>query len=65
MSWQADHKYYKHHGKYDFPQKELKFYIANPIMMALTKFPGFRKKFYGNLTKFSSGRLKEIAERKD
>jgi hypothetical protein len=65
MIWQADHRYYKKHGKYDFPQKELKLWIANPIMMALTKIPMFRKKFYANLTKFSSGRLKKIAERKD
>jgi hypothetical protein len=65
MIWQADHRYYKKHGKYDFPQKELKLWIANPIMMALTKIPRFRKKFYMNITKFSSGRLKEIAERKD
>ncbi len=65
MIWQADHRYYKRHGKYDFPQKELKVWIANPIMMALTKIPRFRKNFYANLTKFSSGRLKKIAERKD
>jgi multimeric flavodoxin WrbA len=65
MIWQADHRYYKKHGKYDFPQKELKLWIANPIMMALTKIPKFRKKFYMNITKFSSGRLKKIAEKKD
>lgn len=65
MIWQADHRYYKKHGKYDFPQKELKWRIANPLMMALTKIPHFRKKFYGNITKLSSGRLKKIAERRD
>jgi multimeric flavodoxin WrbA len=65
MIWQADHRYYKQHGKYDFPQKEIKLWIANPIMMALTRIPRFRKKFYGNITKFSSGRLRKIAERKD
>jgi multimeric flavodoxin WrbA len=65
MIWQADHRYYKKHGKYDFPQKDLKLWVFNPIMMALTKVPRFRKKFYANITKFSSGRLKKIAERKD
>jgi NAD(P)H-dependent FMN reductase len=64
MIWQADHKYYKKHGKYDFPHKDLKLWVFNPIMMALTKVPRFRKKFYANITKFSSGRLKKIAERK-
>lgn len=63
MIWQADHRYYQKHGQYDFPQQELKLWIANPIMLALTKIPKFRKKFYTNLTKFSSGRLKKIAER--
>lgn len=65
MIWQADHRYYKKHGKYDFPQKDMKLRITNSIMMTLTRIPRFRKKFYANLTKFSSGRLKKIAERKD
>jgi hypothetical protein len=34
-------------------------------MMALTKVPRFRKKFYGNIMKSSSRRLKRIAEKKD
>jgi hypothetical protein len=33
-------------------------------MLGLTKIPRFRNKFYANLTKFSSGRLKKIADRK-
>lgn len=65
MVWQADHRYYKKHGKYDFPQKDYKIRIFNPIMMLLTKIPKFRKKFYANLTKFSSRRLgKSIEEAK-
>jgi len=63
MIWQADHRYYKKHGKYDFPQKNYKIRIFNPIMISLTKIPKFRKKFYANLTKFSSGRLKKIVEK--
>ncbi len=65
MIWQADHRYYKKHGKYDFPQKDLKFRVFNPIMLALTKIPGFRKKFYRNITKFSSGQLKKVTEKVD
>ena len=64
MVWQADHRYYKKHGKYDFPQKDLKLWVFNPVMMSLSKIPKFRKKFYANITKFSSGRLKKIAEKK-
>jgi hypothetical protein len=64
MVWQADHRYFKKHGKYDFPQKDLKLRVFNPIMMSLSKIPKFRKKFYGNMTKFSSGRLKKLTNSK-
>ncbi len=63
MIWQADHRHYKKHGKYDFPQKEYKFRVFNPIMLLLTKIPKFRKGFYGNITRFSSGRLKKLADK--
>jgi len=63
MIWQADHRYFKKHGKYDFPQKEFKIMIFNPIMLLLTKIPKFRKYFYANITKFSSGRMKKIVEK--
>lgn len=52
MVWQADHIYFKKHGKYDFPQKEYGIRIGTAIMMLLTKIPRFRKKFYTNLKDF-------------
>jgi multimeric flavodoxin WrbA len=60
MIWQADHRYYKKHGKYDFPQTDLKMWVFNPVMLLLSKIPKFRKTFYANITKFSSGRLKKL-----
>jgi len=63
MIWQADHRYFKKHGKYDFTQKDFKITIFNPIMMLLTKISKFREKFYANITEFSSGRLKKIVEK--
>jgi multimeric flavodoxin WrbA len=63
MIWQADHRYYKKHGKYDFPQKDLKMWILNPVMLLLTRIPKFRKSFYKNITKFSSERLKKLADK--
>ena len=63
MIWQADHKYYKKHGRYDFPQKDFKMWIFNPVMLMLTKIPVFRKAFYQNITKFSSSRLRKMAEK--
>jgi multimeric flavodoxin WrbA len=65
MIWQADHRYYVKHGKYDFPQKDLKMWIFNPVMLLLTKIPAFRKAFYKNVTKFSSSRLKKISAKTD
>jgi multimeric flavodoxin WrbA len=62
MVWQADHRYFKKHGKYDFPQKDYKIRIMTAIMMLLTKIPKFRKKFYANLKKSPAKRLKKFIE---
>jgi len=62
MVWQADHRYFKKHGKYDFPQKDYKIRIMTAIMMLLTKIPKFRKKFYANLKKSPAERLKKFIE---
>ena len=62
MIWLADHRYFKKHGKYDFPQKDFKIRIFNSIMMLLTKIPKFRKKFYANLKKAPAERLKKFIE---
>ena len=43
--FQADHRYYKSHGLYDFPQKNYKTRRLNLLMTILTKIPPFRKKF--------------------
>ncbi len=65
MIWQADHRYYKTHGKYDFPQKKLKMRLMTAIMMLMMKFPTFRQRFYANLTKFPAQQLEKIVERCD
>ena len=43
--FQSDHKFYKKHGLYDFPQKNNKVKAFNRIMMALTTIPFIRKEF--------------------
>ena len=63
MIWQADHRYFKKHGKYDFPQRDLKIRLFNPIMMLLCKIPKFRKNFYANIMKFPAKRLKKLIEK--
>jgi multimeric flavodoxin WrbA len=43
--FQADHRYYRRHGFYDFPQKNFKTRRLNFLMILLTKIPSFRKVF--------------------
>lgn len=43
--FQADHKYYKKHGLYDFPQKNYKKRFMADIMTIFSKIPPIRKEF--------------------
>jgi multimeric flavodoxin WrbA len=43
--FQADHRYYKEHGYYDFPQKNYKWRIINNALVMLTKIPAIRREF--------------------
>lgn len=44
-TFQADHRFYKKHGVYDFPQKHYRMRIQVGIFMLLTKMPAFRKEY--------------------
>jgi len=44
--FQADHRFYKKHGIYDFPQKDYKARITNRILILLTKIPSMKKEIY-------------------
>lgn len=41
--FQADHRYYKEHGFYNFPQRNYRTRVLNAIMIPLTKLPFVRK----------------------
>jgi multimeric flavodoxin WrbA len=43
--FQADHRYYKEHGHYDFPQKNYKWRLINNLLVMLTKIPVVRREF--------------------
>jgi hypothetical protein len=43
--FQADHRYYKEHGLYNFPQKKYKWRIINSMLVLLTKIPVVRREF--------------------
>ena len=61
--WQADHRFYKKNGYYDFPQYELKSRILGPILLTLTKIPKFRKAFYDNVKKMPALRFARLIEK--
>jgi len=44
--FQADHRFYKEHGLYDFPQRKYKSRLINSILILLTKIPAMRKEIY-------------------
>src|SRR6056297_39316 len=46
---QADHKFYKNNGIYDFPQKNYKDRMLNNIVIPLTRIPSVRKKLYNSV----------------
>jgi multimeric flavodoxin WrbA len=44
--FQADHRFYKRHGIYDFPHKDYKARAANTALILLTKIPRIRREIY-------------------
>lgn len=61
--WQADHRYFKKHGKYDFPQQAIKTRLFNAILMMLSKIPQIRKGYYANIKKIPAQRLGKLNEK--
>lgn len=47
--FQADHRYYKEHGVYDFPQYNWKVRALNVFMIPLLYIPAVRKKIFADL----------------
>jgi hypothetical protein len=60
--FQADHRYYKKHKFYDFPQKNYKVRRMNALMMIMTKIPPVRKKFLKVIKEEMVKPIKYIAE---
>jgi len=44
--FQADHRFYRNHGFYDFPQKDYKTRMMVAILILLSKIPTVRKEIY-------------------
>jgi len=44
--FQADHRYYRRNGLYDFPHKKIKQRLFSAVMMTLTRIPAIRRDIY-------------------
>ena len=49
MVFQADHRYYKKHGLYQFPKRSLKVRFRDALFTLLMKIPSFRKDFQNRM----------------
>jgi multimeric flavodoxin WrbA len=49
LVFRADHRFYRQHGTYDFPQRQLLRRIAVGLAAALINLPPFRRRFYADL----------------
>ncbi len=49
LAFQADYRYFKEHGMFDFPQTDFKTRLFNAILIPLTRIPGFRKKVFADI----------------
>jgi len=61
--WQADHRYYKKHGLYDFEQKKMGMRVMNFFLLAACRIPFVRKKYYSNIKKFPAKRLGKLLDK--
>lgn len=62
--FQADHRYYKKHGFYDFPQKNFKMQGVNLVLCSLMRIPAFRKEFKKRIKTEMIKPLQEVVRNK-
>ena len=58
--FQGDHRYYKKHGFYDFPQKDIRARLTNLVMMTLTKIPSMKKAIRAEMAKHMAEPFKRV-----
>jgi hypothetical protein len=51
-AFQADYRYYREHGMFDFPQADLRTRMLNTFLTPLTRIPSFRKRMFADLKKY-------------
>ena len=58
----ADHKFYKQHGIYDFPQKQRKRILQMKLVGALISIPSVQKKMKGQMNQYIIGPYQKVVE---
>lgn len=58
----ADHKFYKEHGIYDFPQKQKKRILQIKLVGALISIPSVQKKMKGQMNQYIIGPYQKVVE---
>lgn len=58
----ADHKFYKEHGIYDFPQKQKKRILQMKLVGALIAIPSIQKKMKGQMNPYIIGPYVKVVE---
>ena len=56
----ADHKFYKEHGIYDFPQKQKKRILQMQLVGALIAIPSVQKKMKGQMSQYIIGPYEKV-----
>jgi multimeric flavodoxin WrbA len=60
---QADHKFYKAHGVYDFPQKRMGTLVGMKLLGVLMKSPKVQKKMSGRMTEYITAPYKKVLDK--
>lgn len=58
----ADHKFYKEHGIYDFPQKQKKRILQMKLVGTMLAFPSVQKKMKGQMNQYIIGPYEQVVE---
>ncbi len=58
----ADHKFYKEHGIYDFPQKQKKRILQMKFVGAMLAIPSVQKKMKGQMNQYITGPYVKVVE---
>ncbi len=58
----ADHKFYKEHGIYDFPQKQKKRIMQMKLVGAFISVPSVQKKMKSQMTQYMVAPYEKVVE---